>query len=154
MSPGGEGYSGLVSFDLPLPFEPAAAATARRELGGWLNQVGLSPLVDDATLVVSELIANAVRHAVPPLALHAIRMPAGVRLEVSDGAHDAMRPRTRTPDVGDPSGRGLGIVSALTQDWGVRADPHGKTVWADLPIGQPTPAESGLISPKSRQRGH
>ncbi len=134
MSPGREGYSGLVSFDLSLPFEPAAAATARRELGGWLDHVGLSPLVNDATLVVSELIANAIRHAAPPLALHAVRMPAGVRLEVSDGSHDAMQPQTRTPDISDPSGRGLGIVSALTQDWGVRADLHGKTVWADLPI--------------------
>jgi len=135
VSPASEGYIGPVSLDLSLPFEPAAAATARREVGGWLELLGLSPLVDDATLVVSELIANALRHAQPPIALHAVRLREGVRLEISDGSHDAMAPQSRIPDVTDPNGRGLGIVSALTNDWGVRADPHGKTVWAELPLG-------------------
>jgi len=134
VSPDSTGYSGPVSLDVSLPFEPAAAATARRELGGWLEVLGLSPLVDDATLVVTELVANAVRHAQPPIALYAVRLQQGVRVEVSDGSQDGMRPQSRTPDVTDPNGRGLEIVSALAQDWGVRPEAHGKTVWADLPL--------------------
>jgi anti-sigma regulatory factor (Ser/Thr protein kinase) len=121
---------------------PASAGEVRRQLGADLTDAGLpAAVVGDATLVVSELVGNAVRYAAP--------LPGGV-LEVS-WTVDTERVRLRVSDGGGPSvparydagpedvrGRGLAIVAALARDWGVEVSRNGggptSTVWVELPV--------------------
>lgn len=98
--------------------------------------------VDDAVLVASELLTNAVR-ATPyrPITLRMALVPDGLRVAVWDGSPD--RPRTSAPDLSMPSGRvpedasdpggwGLGIVASLSKHYGCRPEHGGKSVWAVL----------------------
>jgi anti-sigma regulatory factor (Ser/Thr protein kinase) len=121
---------------------PASAGEVRRQLGADLTDAGLpAAVIGDATLVVSELVGNAVRYAAP--------LPGGVlevswtvdaecvRLRVSDGGGMSVPVRH---DAGpeDVRGRGLAIVAALAQDWGVELSRNGagptSTVWVELPV--------------------
>jgi anti-sigma regulatory factor (Ser/Thr protein kinase) len=92
-------------------------------------------VVDEAEIVVSELVSNAVRHARPlpdgMLRVH-WKVKAGVvEVEVTDGGGESTpRPAPRT--VWAPSGRGLRIVRSLAHEWGVTEDRNGSTVWASL----------------------
>ncbi len=96
-------------------------------------------VVDDAVLILSELLSNACKHGRPlggALAgdgdvRAAWRVDPGGRLvvEVTDGGGPT-RPAPATPSVTAHGGRGLNIVTALAADWGVRDDIHGEvTVW-------------------------
>ena len=89
--------------------------------------------VDEAaTLLVSELVTNAVRHArgtdVITVDLHSGR--AWLRIEVQDT--DRHWPQPRIPDGFDESGFGFILVDALASSWGVRETEAGKAVWAEL----------------------
>jgi serine/threonine-protein kinase RsbW len=115
---------------------PASAATVRHSISVDLRQAGFSPdLADDAALLASELISNAIRHAsaLPSGQLEvAWAIDAdGVRLQVTDGGgHD--QPQLRQASLDDTSGRGLAIVAALADEWGVQEHSLGRTVWAYL----------------------
>lgn len=91
---------------------------------------------DDALLVVSELVTNAVRHAGSDVVLNILVRPDRVRVEVSDAGDDLPATSPGRPDSSRPDGRGLVIVTALASNWGVRSAPDrpGKTVWADIPL--------------------
>ena len=80
-------------------------------------------------LVVSELATNAVRHARTPFRLSILTGPT-LRVEVADGS--SLLPTRASPDLWSESGRGLWLVAALTQSWGVVPLRAGKVVWADL----------------------
>jgi CheY-like chemotaxis protein/anti-sigma regulatory factor (Ser/Thr protein kinase) len=87
-------------------------------------------VVDDALVVVSELVSNAIRHARTPGELR-VRISGGVlRIEVFDGA--AVMPQPRQPDIAEGSGRGLMLIAALADAWGVDPHPDGKVVWAEI----------------------
>ena len=93
--------------------------------------------VDEAaTLLVSELVTNAVRHAkgtdVIMVDLHAGR--SWLRIEVQDT--DRHWPKPRVPDGFDESGFGFILVEALAHNWGVRETDAGKAVWAELDTRQ------------------
>ncbi|MFE5852996.1 SpoIIE family protein phosphatase [Streptomyces sp. NPDC056500] len=113
-----------------VPSDPAAVAQARtdavRRLADW-------ELDDDirftAELVVSELVTNAIRYGLPPIQLRLIHERA-VICEVSDASYTS--PRLRRARVFDEGGRGLLLVAQLTQRWGTRYTPTGKTIWADI----------------------
>ncbi|MFK4101955.1 ATP-binding protein [Streptomyces sp. NPDC019531] len=120
----------------------ARARTFTREtLGCW----SLGHRSDDATLVITELAANAVAHAVPPAAGGAAEVWLGLALDpvhlmvtVSDPG-DAP-PAYTPPDVSAlrEHGRGLYIVDALAEEWGwTSRPPAGKTVWAKLSTTSP-----------------
>lgn len=119
-----------------IPWAPSAAARVRRELVDDLVARGVSgEVVDEAELVVSELVANAIRHA-RPLADGAVRVHWKVKnnvveVEVSDGGGSSV-PRTAPPATWAPGGRGLRIVRSLAHEWGVVEEPNGRTVWASL----------------------
>ncbi|CAM5455635.1 hypothetical protein GCM10010378_52190 [Streptomyces viridochromogenes] len=96
-------------------------------------------VIDDAVLILSELLSNACKHGRPlgdALAgdgdvRAAWRVDGGGRLtvEVTDGGGPT-RPAPATPSVTAHGGRGLNIISALSDDWGVRDDVRGEvTVW-------------------------
>ncbi len=87
-----------------------------------------SPVLDDVELAASELVTNAVIHAVGEVHVALHRLPDGVRLEVEDAGRAA--PVLRVADDGATSGRGLAIVNALARSWGVQEEPAGKRVWA------------------------
>ncbi|MFF8935375.1 SpoIIE family protein phosphatase [Streptomyces paradoxus] len=111
-----------------LPSDPAAVADARRTATRQLARWGLDELAFTTELVVSELVTNAMRYATGSIRLRLIRERALV-CEVLDGG--ATAPHLRHPRTTDEGGRGLLLVSQLTQRWGTRFVPEGKIIWAE-----------------------
>ena len=114
-----------------FPGTPAAVTDARAHVAGALEDLP-SELVETVALLVSELATNSVRHAGAGFTLGIERTPDAVRVAVSDRGPG--RPRKRSPDPVEPSGRGLLIVEALSDHWGTEAasDGAGKTVWFEI----------------------
>ncbi|MCK8677990.1 ATP-binding protein [Streptomyces lichenis] len=117
-----------------LPRERESAAVARELVRAALDRWGLTELVDDAALVVTELVANAVDHAPDGATIRVavIRIrTTRIRISVVDGAAHRLPPlRAAGPDA--ERGRGLLLVEALSDQWGVDLLPWGKRVRADL----------------------
>ncbi|WP_413753701.1 ATP-binding protein [Streptomyces sp. R-74717] len=108
-----------------------SARHLRHILRLYLTAWGLLDVADAAELALTELIANVVRH-VPGHRCQTFifLLPAGgVRVEVADASPEL--PRAVMGDVFDEGGRGLMLVDAVTDGWGVepRRDGRGKTVW-------------------------
>ncbi len=112
-------------------------------------------VVDDAVLILSELLSNACRHG-RPLGRHTDVGDGDVRaawrvdrrgaltVEVTDGGGPT-RPVPSTPSVTARGGRGLTIISALADKWGVRDDAPGEvTVWARVSSQQPLAGPQGV----------
>ncbi|MFS8197980.1 SpoIIE family protein phosphatase [Streptomyces sp. CWNU-52B] len=112
----------------PLPRDPKAAGQARRHVRGQLAVWGLDDLVPSTELLVSELVGNVVRHAKGPVRL---RLLYGAELicEVFDGS--LTMPRIRRASESDEGGRGLQLVTALSERWGVRYTSTGKCIWTE-----------------------
>lgn len=89
-----------------------------------------SSAVDDAELVVSELVTNAVRAGGSQVTVHVLIEDECVRIGVED--HAPGTPEQRVAASTDTSGRGLGIVNMVAADWGVRKIGTGKEVWAAI----------------------
>ena len=111
-----------------LPSGPEGPAEARRIARECAQANGFDP--DDLTLVVSELVTNAVRHGQPPVQLEIGTCDHCVTVVVADGS--TSRPQSRPAGEADEGGRGLHLVDLLTADSGVRLQPPGKAVWAEL----------------------
>ncbi|NEC09776.1 ATP-binding protein [Streptomyces sp. SID7909] len=114
---------------------------ARHRMREQLRSHGVSDsVVDDAVLILSELLSNACRHGRPlgwqtetedgdVRAAWRVDRTGGLTVEVTDGGGPT-RPIPATPSVTARGGRGLNIISALAQEWGVRDDAPGEvTVW-------------------------
>lgn len=80
--------------------------------------------------VVSELATNAIRHAKSAFVLEVRSHDGRVRIAVTDVSSDPPRPSVRAK--GDPTGRGLMIVEAMSDRWGFHPDGAGKVVWAEI----------------------
>ena len=136
-----------------FPNDPTSVTAARRYALEVL--VGISPAIADAVAVmVSELAANAVRHATSDFTVGVDRSPTAIRVEVSDSGPG--RPTVRAPQPSEPSGRGLQIVEALAEHWGVLAasDSAGKTVWFTIALA-PAPdsvSSVGVEQPAPEER--
>ena len=88
--------------------------------------------LDDAALVLSELVGNAVRHAEGDVMQVRLRRTGDVlRIAVHD--RSTVPPAPRDASVEDESGRGMTIVEALSRSWGWEPRADGKVVWADVP---------------------
>jgi anti-sigma regulatory factor (Ser/Thr protein kinase) len=130
------------SSDLLLPFAAASVGVARRRLVSDLIHAGVcGSAVTDATLVLSELLSNALCHATPlpgpGLRVRWCLEAGSVRVSVTDGGAQTV------PELGEPNpsatgGRGLRIVERLSLGWGTRQDDQGTTVWAEVPAPQIT----------------
>ncbi|MFN2536646.1 MAG: ATP-binding protein [Mycobacteriales bacterium] len=113
-----------------LPPRAASAAQARELVIDRCCAWGLGTLCDDVALVVTELVANAVRHAGTDIEISIQHIDHGVRLEVKDGSTRPLRPRAALSS--DEGGRGLLLVDALSNRYGVLGEPDGKRVWVEL----------------------
>ncbi|MDX6645237.1 MAG: hypothetical protein QOK40_964 [Miltoncostaeaceae bacterium] len=114
------------AFGAKLTSPKEARRFVARMLEAWADE----DLIADATLVVSELAANAVTHAGSGFTV-AVRTTGDlVRIAVHDGSR--LEPVDRAPTLVASSGRGLGLVAAVATRWGVDAADDGKLVWAEL----------------------
>ncbi|MGW2819924.1 ATP-binding protein [Streptomyces sp. NPDC001443] len=117
-----------------------SARHIRRIARSCLAEWGLPHLTDTVELALTELVANVVRH-VPDrrCTIALLRQPAGVRVEVTDGSARPPLPQGDVrPDA--ESGRGLALLDALVDKWGVDLTPEdGKTVWFECGTGSSRP---------------
>ncbi|SOD59205.1 Anti-sigma regulatory factor (Ser/Thr protein kinase) [Streptomyces zhaozhouensis] len=122
--------------EILLPSEPASAGHARRltrrQLGGrWLLP---EELTENAVLLVSELVGNAVQHAgAAEFGLRIKRRRGWVRVEVRDPSR-ALPALLPVRDMEVISGRGLFLVDTLADRWGVDLLAHGKSTWFEMRV--------------------
>ena len=121
---------------LALPGSPESVPVARLHVRAALGSHGLGEYAEDAEIITSELVTNAVQH-VCDSGTETIRVtlthagnPAAVTVVVSDSSpHGPVR---RGTSAGSEQGRGLQIVAALSAHWGWRREDGGKAVFAVL----------------------
>jgi anti-sigma regulatory factor (Ser/Thr protein kinase) len=126
--------------NLKVPFQAPSAHLVRHELRDWLEQKGFTgESLDDARVVVSELVGNSVRHA-HPLPINHLDVSWFVDdddlvISVSDGGSGTS---PQPIEVGEAavSGRGLSIVDALVQRWWVEDQRGRTTVHVRIPLGE------------------
>jgi anti-sigma regulatory factor (Ser/Thr protein kinase) len=119
-----------------LVHDPTAPSRARTLVRETLREWRLVELIDDAELVVSELVTNALRHGLPPIVLELRQGSATLRIDVSDG-----RPSTTHHEIhvvsqdDDESGRGKGIVEAVSDRSGTdNTVAIGKSIYASWDV--------------------
>lgn len=107
---------------------PDAPAHARRFVAVLLTDIP-GEIADEIVVMVSELATNCVRHTVTDFTVRVEQNPHEVRIDVTDTGGGA--PEVRSPELSEPSGRGLRIVQELSDSFGIsrlQGSP-GKTVW-------------------------
>ncbi|SEB60452.1 PAS domain S-box-containing protein [Streptomyces sp. 2224.1] len=117
--------------DWNLAPEARSVARARELARDQLTDWGLQELVDTTELLVSELVTNALRHGHGEIRLRLL-LDRTLVCEVWDA--DLAQPRRRRARDTDEGGRGLQLVGLLSQGWGSRRTPRGKTVWFELAL--------------------
>jgi anti-sigma regulatory factor (Ser/Thr protein kinase) len=123
----------LLDPDMEQSFEPdPRSARAVRQL--VTEAIPDSPHRDDIVLAVSELASNVIRHAQTAFTVHVAENDDTIRLEVSDGS--SILPAVE--QLND-SKRGLRLIEAVSEQWGVELTETGKTVWVEFayPPGPP-----------------
>lgn len=130
---------GHLAMSCEIPDDRAIVAKIRDMVRWTLLGWDLPDLVDDVVLMVSELVTNAIAHGAPAIRLSLRAGSGAVRGEVSDGGEG--RPERQDPDGDVTHGRGLMIVEALSDQWGVSAVPEraGKGVWFVRFLGRHEP---------------
>jgi PAS domain S-box-containing protein len=133
--------SSVITARAAATFEPVgrSVATARSFVRDTLQGWGFADIVDDAVVLTSELVTNAVVHAGTSADVLCLRSDEGVRIEVADRYPEREIPLQGHPvNMGSPDregGRGLQLCAALAGRWGVEYTPTHKQVWfqIDLP---------------------
>jgi anti-sigma regulatory factor (Ser/Thr protein kinase) len=112
----------------PLATAPGQARAALRDsIGVWCD----TQQVDDAVLLVSELVTNAVVHGSPPVGLSVEASDGTIRVEVTDSS--PVVPGVHVLSHLSAQGRGLAIVRDLSTRWGVdQISNDGKRIWFEL----------------------
>ncbi|MCD9879561.1 ATP-binding protein [Streptomyces guryensis] len=123
----------------PLPHAPGAVSAVRRHIRTILTDWNLAAdITEDVLLVASELLTNAIVHALPPATLSLSRSEVdrcgAVRVEVTDRGPVAPAGLSASALDPDEHGRGLAIVTALATRCGVLVQPGGTSRWAELQV--------------------
>ncbi len=118
-----------VILDVQLANEPAVVTAGRRQLAS-LVEAECGEAIADLSLVVSELLANAVEHTTGDIRLRAARLADQVRVEVHD--HSTSPPTPGRAALDDEYGRGLLLVEQVSTRWGFEPHESGKFVWAEV----------------------
>ena len=118
---------------LALRAVPEAAPEARTLLRRMLAGGPFADRLDDAQLAASELVTNAVLHGRQPLFIEVAVTADVLRVEVGDGS--PVSPSFSMLDPTAVTGRGLMLISAASDRWGVEPLPEGKVVWFELHLG-------------------
>lgn len=146
---------------------PDAATRARHlvrtRARAWMQAQGASDsedAIDLLVLLTSELVGNACRHGADPVQVDLGLVGGVATIAVSDGAPGA--PFVRAAGPWDESGRGMAIVDAVSEEWGVRSRRWGKQVWCRVRLapedacgcGQGPKADgiSGTVASKTATR--
>lgn len=115
---------------LQLPRDLGSASAARRFLTDTLSDWSRQDLIDDATLLATELVTNAVVHAESSVRLRVTAVNDHIRIEVADTGRGALT--LKAPSSEATGGRGLLLVEALARSWGTSADNDEKLVWFEV----------------------
>ncbi|HEX3621313.1 MAG TPA: ATP-binding protein [Acidimicrobiales bacterium] len=119
-----------VQHRLPLPPTAASAGAARRFVESVLTAAHQEALAYTATVLVSELVANAVLHTATSLEVVVAVDEEGARVEVHDGSPQL--PVRKRYSAMSGTGRGLMMVDRMATHWGAEPTATGKVVWFDL----------------------
>lgn len=126
-----------------FPAHPSSVGEARALTRQALTEPDQEPILDDAELLVSEVVTNALMHAGTPIDLWIAMLGHTLRVEVSDGAPHLPVRRDYAAMAG--TGRGLQLLEELSDQWGVDTVGDGKTVWFEL--SPPGAAGRGAAAP-------
>ena len=110
-----------------LPAQPTAPGYARAIVREAVGRSLPAAVLEAIELCVSELVTNAIDHAVPPYRLRIARDGTGLCVAVDDGS--APHPEVRASAPGAERGRGMFLVAELSSGWGVHDRADGKSVW-------------------------
>ncbi|MFJ9620311.1 ATP-binding protein [Streptomyces sp. NPDC101181] len=114
---------------------PVVRRFARKALVDWECE----QRADDVLLCVTELATNALRHGVPPgrgfkLHIYLERVEGIIRVEMHDSGGGVVRAADGPPEADDEGGRGLLLVAAMADKWGVVDRDPGKVVWCEFSV--------------------
>lgn len=127
---------------IDLPPVSRSVPVARRVLGELLVSWAAERFHDDASLLVSELVTNVVRHVAGTanMVLEVRLSGPGLRVGVVDSS--ALPPQTRRTPATDPGGHGMLLVAAVADRWGSERHRGGKRVWFELRAAAPVAEKS------------
>ena len=110
-----------------LPITDEAPRLARSFLRSATCAQHGSHVLDDAVLLVSELVTNSVKHGGPPVVVAVDCDGEGLQVRVRDGSPSLPEPRVAAPTA--ENGRGLELLQTISDAWGVDPEADGKHVW-------------------------
>jgi anti-sigma regulatory factor (Ser/Thr protein kinase) len=110
---------------------PTSCAETRHAMRDFCERTDIAELADDAELLASEIVTNAIVHSATLITVLAVVRGGELVVTVSDDVHG--RPAVRPADKDAETGRGMHVVAELAGAWGVTRRAFGKTVWFRLP---------------------
>jgi anti-sigma regulatory factor (Ser/Thr protein kinase) len=110
-----------------LPLSEEAPAHARKFLRSASCATHHSEVLEDAVLLVSELVTNSVKHGGPPVVVAVDCDGDALQVRVRDGSPTMPTPRDARQT--EENGRGLALVKTISSEWGVDPEADGKHVW-------------------------
>ncbi|MER6206558.1 ATP-binding protein [Streptomyces sp. NPDC001642] len=120
----GSTAGGIADADRAMPHRARVILRAGLRYWGWPG------LIESADVLVTELVTNALEHGIGDVGLRVYLTDTHLLIEVRDGSHEIPVLRDAAPD--DENGRGLFLVRAIADAWGVSSD--GTTTWCSLPL--------------------
>lgn len=115
-----------------LPAATTAPRDARHFTVETLQEWGVDAVSDEAELIVSELVTNALRHARSPSRVALSATDSCLRIEVADDGQGGAVRRHAVPE--DTGGHGLMLVEAMADRWGAHHDGHEHVVWCEIAL--------------------
>ena len=113
--------------------QPDSCADARRAVRAFCVDQAVTPLADDAELLTSELVTNAIAHCATLITLLATFSDDRLVVVVRDDERAERALIAATAETMAESGRGLHLVASIAGAWGTTSHPDGKSVWFRLP---------------------